>query len=319
MAITYETKKEGNFMKYNKGQKALLVLTLSMVTFILTSPSPAPTEAATQSVSPLVTKIQQSSKPVTKNNGKPAPQIKIFVNNTPQTLADPVIMDNGRVFLPVRALANLLNIHVNYLDTYKVATASNSTAYLELPLGYNKAIKDKTLTLAIDANNTDTRIITYNSRTYLPVRFISENLGYNISYAYQTVSITTDGSSPVIPSKPAQLKPEPVKNPEFKLPNGIPSGAVLTAEDLSSKAHQFIYDKSLSDGSKIAEIVVYWPENYPKPVGSIYGTNKNGERFSLTYTRTGGLTYKFAYIEISQDSWDEMYYIIGSFFDAYGY
>ena len=134
------------------------------------------------SISQKVNEIKSSGKANDTTKAKPA-QIKIFVNGQEKSLSDPIIMENNRILLPVRALGSLLDIDVNYLAEHKVATATNSTAHLELPLGYNKAVKDKSIILPIDTSNPNTRTVLYNSRTYLPVRFISENLGYKISYA----------------------------------------------------------------------------------------------------------------------------------------
>ena len=212
-------------MKYNKFRKAFLVLTLSLTALVISNP--IPTEASTV-ISPQVTQIQQASKPNTATSAKPAPNIKILINNQSKTLSDPIIMDNGRVFLPVRALGNLLNININYITEHNTATATNSKAHLELPLGYNKAVKDKSVILPIDLNNPNTRTILYNSRTYLPVRFISENLGYQISYANQTVSITTDGTTPIIPAKPATpTKPtKPTPDPSKPSKPGKANGEI---------------------------------------------------------------------------------------------
>ncbi|HHX62413.1 MAG TPA: copper amine oxidase N-terminal domain-containing protein [Epulopiscium sp.] len=172
-----------------------------------------------------VLQLVKSTNPVLTNNAKPAPNIKIMVNNKPATLTDPIIMDNERVFLPLRSLGDLLNINVDYIANIKVAKAQNAKTFLELPLGYNQAVKNKTLILPIDTSNKNTRIISYNSRTYLPVRFISENLGYQISYGNNTVSITTDGTVPVIPEKPvtppAEVKP-PVTTPDSSKPPTSP-------------------------------------------------------------------------------------------------
>ena len=153
-----------------------------------------------------ILQLVKSTNPVLTNNAKPVPNIKITVNNKPATLTDPIVMDNERVFLPLRSLGDLLNINVDYIANIKVAKAQNAKTFLELPLGYNQAVKNKTLILPIDTSNKNTRIISYNSRTYLPVRFISENLGYQISYGNNTVSITTDGTAPIIPDTP---KPQP--------------------------------------------------------------------------------------------------------------
>lgn len=181
--------------------------------------------ANSSQVSTKVLEIIKKSKPVNTTTAKPAPNIKIMVNNKPATLTDPIIIENERVFLPVRSLGDLLKIKVDYDTPNKIATAQNEKAYLELPLGYNQAVKNKIAILPIDATNSKTRTILYNSRTYLPVRFISENLGYQISYGNNTVSITTDGTVPVIPDKPVtpptEIKP-PVTTPDSSKPPTSP-------------------------------------------------------------------------------------------------
>ena len=141
-------------------------------------------------VSSLVEQMQLELKADFANKASPAPGIKILVNSKEKSLSDPIIIENSRVFLPVRALGDLLDISVDYIESNKVAIAENAKAKLELPLGYNQAVKDMSLVLPIDEANKSTRILSYNSRTYLPVRFISENLGFNIDYADKTISIT---------------------------------------------------------------------------------------------------------------------------------
>lgn len=138
-------------------------------------------------------------------NAKPAPHIKMVIDGKQQQLTDPMLLENGRVFLPIRNVGKLLGINVDYLEKEKIAVAYNEKAYLELPLGYNTAVKDQTILLPVDANNKDTRIITYNNRTYLPVRFVSENLGFNITYANNTVTVNTKGDTPDVPNTNGQL------------------------------------------------------------------------------------------------------------------
>ena len=138
-------------------------------------------------------------------NAKPAPHIKMVIDGKQQQLTDPMLLENGRVFLPIRNVGKLLGINVDYLEKEKIAVAYNEKAYLELPLGYNTAVKDQTILLPVDANNKDTRIITYNNRTYLPVRFVSENLGFQITYANNIVTVNTKGDTPDVPNTNGQL------------------------------------------------------------------------------------------------------------------
>ena len=144
---------------------------------------------------------------VMTTEAQPATHIKLIVDGEVYPLQEPMLEENGRIFLPLQAISTLLELNTDYIGKEKVVIISNDHTYLELPLGYNQAVKDKSLILPIDKGNKNTRIFTYNSRTYLPVRFISENLGIEISYSNQTVTINTGKGDTVTP-KPEQPKPE---------------------------------------------------------------------------------------------------------------
>lgn len=208
-------------MKQNK-KKLMLTLAVCLLgtTGVFTG-SATTVYAATPTVSQTVLQVMKQSKPVLTTNAKVATGVKLVIDGVPQQLQDPMLEENGRVFLPIRQLGKLLGINVDYLDKEKVALASNDNAYLELPLGYNQAVKDKSLILPIDKGNKNTRIFTYKSRTYLPVRFISENLGIEISYSNQTVTINTGKGGTVTPKpeqpKPEQPKPEKPNKPSDEL------------------------------------------------------------------------------------------------------
>lgn len=120
-----------------------------------------------------------------------AKNVKLSVDEQYKQLSDPVLIDNERLFLPVRALSELLDIDIEYLPKHKLVIAQKDETYLELPLGYNQAVKNKTERLMIDRNNSSTRIFTYEERAYLPVRFIAENLGIEIMYKNNIVEILT--------------------------------------------------------------------------------------------------------------------------------
>ena len=167
-------------------------------TGVLTA-SATPVMAATPTVSSAVVQVMKQQKPVMTTNAKPATNVKLVIDGVERYLQDPMMEENGRVFLPIREVSGLLGINVDYLEKEKVALASNQQAYLELPLGYNQAVKDKSVILPIDANNKNTRIFTYKSRTYLPLRFVAENLGIEISYSNRTVTINTGNSGTVTP------------------------------------------------------------------------------------------------------------------------
>ena len=149
--------------------------------------------------------LTQTNKANPTTTAKPA-GIKVTLNGSPITLKDPVLNDNGSTLLPVRALANLLGIQVDYNSDYKIAIASNQDTILEIPLGLSQAVNNGQV-----VNIPNTKSVTYNNKTYLPVRFISEQLGISINYdsSTKTVAITTTS-----PTAPVTQTPAPSPTPQ---------------------------------------------------------------------------------------------------------
>ena len=173
--------------------------------------------------------LTQTNKANPTTTAKPA-GIKVTLNGSPVTLKDPVLNDNGSTLLPVRALANLLGIQVDYNSDYKIAIASNQDTILEIPLGLSQAANNGQV-----VNIPNTKSVTYNNKTYLPVRFISEQLGISINYdsSTKTVAITTTS-----PTAPVTQTPAPSPTPQTPAPQS------------SDNSPQSVFDR----GGKISEI-----------------------------------------------------------------
>lgn len=106
------------------------------------------------------------------------PSVEVLVGGKKVELSSPVMMIDGKTFLPVRALGNALGITVNYAPQHKVAYIDMDNIQLELPLYYNKAVKNKTTVLEIEG----AKVELYKGSAYLPIRFVGENLGYKVDY-----------------------------------------------------------------------------------------------------------------------------------------
>lgn len=103
---------------------------------------------------------------------------KIYLNHKLINLPNTLIYEN-RLYLPVRSLTEILGIIVDYLPNEKIVIIDNGN--IQLPIGQNKAVvKDKIV--CIDEENEKIGSILVEGITYLPVRFICENLGYNVNY-----------------------------------------------------------------------------------------------------------------------------------------
>ena len=148
---------------------------------------------------------------------KPANNIRVTLNGSPVSLSAPILNSNGSTLLPVRAIAELLGISVNYDSNYKVAIASDEDTTLEIPIGYSFGVNN-----GVKAPITGARSTLYNASTYLPVRYVSEQLGIKIDYNSKTKTVeiatnaTTAPTPTVTPTPQVQI---PTSEPTLETPN----------------------------------------------------------------------------------------------------
>lgn len=175
------------------------------------------------------------------NNGTKIPNptlkptnAKIYLDGKQLTINDRVLISSGyRTYLPLRSLAQALGKSVNWNQEHHIALLESNGTTFELPLFRNVAIKDGEKTLTIDEKNPNTVVAIYRNRTYLPVRFESECLGYNVTYfdtdkaACLEIHLTTPGKQ--APTKPTNPKPATKPNkPSTPTPSQKPSGGTST-------------------------------------------------------------------------------------------
>lgn len=160
------------------------------------------------------------------NNGTKIPNptlkptnAKIYLDGKQLTINDRVLISSGyRTYLPLRSLAQALGKSVNWNQEHHIALLESNGTTFELPLFRNVAIKDGEKTLTIDEKNPNTVVAIYRNRTYLPVRFESECLGYNVTYfdtdkaACLEIHLTTPGKQ--APTKPTNPKPAKPSTPK---------------------------------------------------------------------------------------------------------
>ncbi|MFD0618215.1 copper amine oxidase N-terminal domain-containing protein [Paenibacillus sp. GCM10027629] len=85
-------------------------------------------------------------------------------------------MDNNRLFIPIRSLASL-GIHYSWNPSSKVVTLQNKNGeYLKITVGSKVAYKgNQKIQMDQAAKNQDGRVL-------VPIRFVSEALGYHVDY-----------------------------------------------------------------------------------------------------------------------------------------
>lgn len=133
----------------------------------------------------------------------------VQLNNTLIQFPDakPFIDENNRLQVPVRFLSESLGYQVNWAwaaDREIAVTLTKGEQQIVLQTG------DRTANVNGDTLTLDTEPSLYQSRTYVPVRFITESFGAGVAWDADTYSaiITTDGIAhrPIATERPAQLR-----------------------------------------------------------------------------------------------------------------
>lgn len=111
------------------------------------------------------------------------------VNGTSNTLDSPPVIKNSRTLLPIRAIIESLGGTVGWDATERKVTVSLGSTTIELWIGKSIA-KVNGVDTPIDAANSKVVPEIINSRTMLPLRFVTENLGCDVQWDGTTKTIT---------------------------------------------------------------------------------------------------------------------------------
>ena len=101
------------------------------------------------------------------------------------------IIKNGRTLVPIRAIVEALGGTVGWDGTEKKVTIKLSSTTIELWIGRNRARVNGT-EKQIDRDNPSVVPEIINSRTMLPLRFVTENLGCTVEWDGTTKTITIE-------------------------------------------------------------------------------------------------------------------------------
>lgn len=112
-------------------------------------------------------------------------KINLFVNDTEVDcgISLPVIKNN-RTLVPMRPLFEALDVSVNWVDTTKSVICKKDDTVITVTIGsYDAMINGRYVHTQIAPEIID-------GYTYVPVRFLSENLGMNVSWDDETKSVS---------------------------------------------------------------------------------------------------------------------------------
>jgi plastocyanin len=116
--------------------------------------------------------------------------LKVLLDGNKLSFAQTYIVDK-RLVVPYRAIAEELGATVDYRASDKSVTVTKGNKTLRLKIGSNIAtVNGKSVTLDVSAT-------LISNSTYVPIRFLSENLGVAVKYntTNRTVSLTSQNQA----------------------------------------------------------------------------------------------------------------------------
>lgn len=109
---------------------------------------------------------------------QPARPIRVYISDNPVNLTLPVLVNNGRTLYPFRELLESLGAQVSYDGATKTAIATYDGTVLKFSIGSNTYyVNDAAKTM-----DTKAMIDPASGRTYIPIRYAFEALGYTVQW-----------------------------------------------------------------------------------------------------------------------------------------
>jgi uncharacterized protein len=152
------------------------------------------------------------------------PSTTVLLDGKPVTLSEgsqQPFIDSGTTFVPMRSLFNTLNIELSWDNSTKTVSGAKGERTFSLQIGSTSAkVNGETVTLT-----TAPRIV--HNVTFVPLRFVGQSTGYDVSWtqATHTITLTSSAQQQVSQSKGFLWKVEKNGNTVYLL------GSIHVAND----------------------------------------------------------------------------------------
>ena len=113
--------------------------------------------------------LEQSYAATTNKNIIEQNNVKVIINGKYITFKDPILNNSGSLLLPMRDYYEAIGAKVSWNQTTKVATSVRNNQTIDLTIDSKTAL--------VNGNKVQVSVppIVYKDRTYIPMRFVSEN------------------------------------------------------------------------------------------------------------------------------------------------
>lgn len=121
--------------------------------------------------------------------------IQVLLNGSPLKFDTQPIIQNDRVFVPMRTIFESLGYQINWDDTSQTVTGTKSDSTLSLTIGNTNAVKNN------EVVSLDTPPVLINGSTLVPLRFVAESADAQVNWdsASSTVMISESVTAPQAP------------------------------------------------------------------------------------------------------------------------
>jgi hypothetical protein len=112
--------------------------------------------------------------------------IKVVYNGTKVSFKDvPPMIENGRVLVPVRVIAELMGSSVNWIEERRLVEISDGNAgiWIRMVVGQDTAMVN------LEKVSIDSPAKIVNNRTLVPLRFVSEGLNSEVRWEDSTDTV----------------------------------------------------------------------------------------------------------------------------------
>ena len=220
-------------------------------------------------------------------------EIRVYVNGAKVSFPDqkPYINADNRTLVPVRFISEELGAGVEWIAAGNEVKIAHNSETIHLQIGSNKAVVGTTQV------NLDTAPVVVNSRTMVPLRFVSECLEAEVTWNSKAgeIIISTEGSvKPFVgqPFKPSDL---PMKSGSVIWGANKPTARIqyVKPSDLPIKlGSDILYSLSIDQGY----ITVKQYTETTAPMGLymvIDGKLERGRHYLSDYQLTSLFAYKY--------------------------